>query len=173
MIKDDPHVFQGLRRDNHQIRQDSKFLWDAHNIRITNRDDNTLYAITNERGTLNTHITFKGTYLGHCVLKEYLVVFTKEVTNDGKSFDYIYRVHKEVNNYKKVILFRGDLKFNLEYPIKTLGTIENKLIYKVYWIDGFNQPRLIIISKPENNNIIKDDYTDTLYKQNDTTIFSG
>lgn len=172
MIKDDPHVFQGLRRDNHQIRQDSKFLWDAHNIRITNRDDNTLYAITNERGTLNTHITFKGTYLGHCVLKEYLVVFTKEVTNDGKSFDYIYRVHKEGNNYKKVILFRGDLKFNLEYPIKTLGTVENKLIYKVYWIDGFNQPRLIIISKPENNNIIKDDYTDILYKQNDFNFIS-
>ena len=36
MMKEDNHVFQGLRRDNQQIRQDAKFLWDAHNIRITN-----------------------------------------------------------------------------------------------------------------------------------------
>lgn len=172
MIKDDPHVFQGLRRDNHQIRQDSKFLWDAHNIRITNRDDSTLYAITNEKGTLNTNITFNGSYLGHCVLKEYLVVFTKEVISEEKSYDYIYRVYKKGNTYKKVILFKGNLNFNLKYPIKTLGTVENKLIYKVYWIDGLNQPRLIIISKPENNNIILDDYTNELYKENDFNFIS-
>ena len=50
-MQQDNHVFQGLRRDNHQIRQDAKFLWDAHNIRFTARDDNTLLSMTNERGT--------------------------------------------------------------------------------------------------------------------------
>ena len=43
-MQEDNHIFQGLRRDNHQIRQDAKFLWDAHNIRFTARDDNTLLS---------------------------------------------------------------------------------------------------------------------------------
>ena len=57
-MQEDNHIFQGLRRDNHQIRQETKFLWDAHNIRITNREDNTLLSITNEKGTSNELKTF-------------------------------------------------------------------------------------------------------------------
>lgn len=49
MMKEENHIFQGLKRDTHQIRQDAKFLWDAHNIRITNREDNSLFSITNEK----------------------------------------------------------------------------------------------------------------------------
>lgn len=76
MMREENHVFQGMRRDNHQIKQDAKFLWDAYNIRITNRDDSTLLSITNERGTSSPLLTFNEYYVGHCVLGKYLVVFT-------------------------------------------------------------------------------------------------
>ena len=74
-MQEDNHIFQGLRRDNHQIRQETKFLWDAHNIRLTNRDDSTLLSITNERGTSAPMLTFNNYYVGHCVLGKYLIVF--------------------------------------------------------------------------------------------------
>lgn len=35
MIKQDNHAFQGMKKDSHPIRQDGKFLWEAHNIRFT------------------------------------------------------------------------------------------------------------------------------------------
>lgn len=149
-MKEDNHVFQGLRRDNHQIRQDAKFLWDAHNIRITNREDNTLLSITNEKGTSDSLVTFQGYYVGHCVLGKYLVVFT---ANDDGSDNYIYRVEKTDSGYKTIILFyeaeAWEGSWNPNNPIEALGVYETELVQKVYWVDGINQPRVINIAKPE------------------------
>lgn len=149
-MQEDNHIFQGLRRDNHQIRQDAKFLWDAHNIRLTNRDDSTLLSLTNERGTSDKLITFQGHYVGHCVLGKYLVVFT---SNDDGSDNYIYRIEKVENNYKTIILFhKGDVWdhcWKPSNPIEAIGVYETELVQKVYWVDGVNQPRMINIAKPE------------------------
>lgn len=156
-MQEDNHVFQGLRRDNHQIRQDAKFLWDAHNIRITNREDNTLLSLTNEKGTSDSLVEFQGYYVGHCVLGKYLVVFT---ANDDASYCTIYRVERlEDGGYKTIILFKDnsgqpwwseDSKgWAPGHPIEALGCYENELIQKVYWIDGISQPRVINIVQPE------------------------
>ena len=67
-MQEDNHIFKGIKRDIHQIRQEAKFLWDAHNIRLTNRDESTLFSITNERGTSEVLLTFNECYVGHCVL---------------------------------------------------------------------------------------------------------
>lgn len=142
------HIFQGLRRDNHQIRQDNKYLWNAHNIRLTNRDDNTAFSITNERGTFNTHITFKGLYVGHCTLDKYLIVFTYDPTSKD---NYIYRVEFDGTSYKSIILFKGNINkpFTHYNPIEAIGNYETEFIQKIYWVDGVNQPRVINIAKPE------------------------
>ena len=153
MIQQENHIFQSLRRDNHPIRQKAECLWDAHNIRITNRDDSTLLSITNERGPEYTGIDFEGQYVGHCVLGKYLVVFTCESVGGDK----IYRIYRvEYNTLKKEVLFEytdTDSKWNKgwtpEHPIQTLGYYETDLIQKVYWIDGVNQPRVINITKKE------------------------
>lgn len=139
-MQEDNHIFQGLRRDNHQIRQDEKFLWNAHNIRLTNRDDSTLLSITNEKGTSNPLSTFTGQYVGHCVLGKYLVIFTA----DGED-NYIYRVEKGDTNYISSTLYSGNLNISADNPIEALGVYENELVQKVYWIDGKNQPRVINI----------------------------
>ena len=150
MMQEDIHLFQGLRRDNHQIRQDSKFLWDAHNIRLTSREDSTLLSLTNEKGTSDELITFNGFYVGHCVLGKYLVVFT---ANDDSSDNYIYRVEKTSSGYKTIILFyESDIwenGWNPEHPIEAIGVYETQFIQKVYWVDGVNQPRVINIAQPE------------------------
>lgn len=144
------HIFQGLRRDNHQIRQDNKYLWDAHNIRLTNRDDNTDFSITNERGTLETDITFKGLYVGHCTLDKYLIVFTYDSTSNN-NINYIYRVEFDGTNYKSIILFKGNINkpFTPDNPIEAIGNYETEFVQKIYWVDGVNQPRVINIAKPE------------------------
>ena len=147
-MQEDNHIFQGLRRDNHQIRQETKFLWDAHNIRLTNRDDSTLLSITNERGTSAPMLTFKNYYVGHCVLGKYLIVFTA-TEDDG--YSCIYRVEKVNNNYTSTILYEGFLGLSPHNPIEAIGVYENELVQKVYWIDGVNQPRVINIVKENPN----------------------
>lgn len=156
MIKSDAHIFGGMQRDRSVSKQSPEFLWDAYNVRMTARDGDTMLSITNEKGTsivedssLTTpkEIEFKGTYLGHCVINNYLIVFT---TDNGK--DYIYRVDKSYN-YHTDLLWDGDSKgslgFGKDYPIECLGVYENSEIQKVYWVDGKNQPRVInIMSDP-------------------------
>lgn len=144
MKKIDQHIFSGMQRDLSISKQKPEFLWDAHNIRLTAREGDTMLSITNEKGTSEINdVSFIGNFLGYCVLDNYLVVFTADIQNN---IDYIYRIDKN-NSYHQDILFSGDLSFNLEHPIETLGVYENELIQKVYWVDGFNQPRVINITK--------------------------
>lgn len=142
MIKQDIHAFQGMRRDNHPIRQESKYLWEAHNIRFTAREDNTLLAMTNERGPKYTNVELLGQYVGHCVLGNYIVVFTYyRKTSDN----YIYRIYKKDNTWKEDLLYKGNLNMDDEHLAQTLGIYEGNLVQKVYWVDGKNQPRVINI----------------------------
>ena len=161
----DSHKFIGMSRDTHPINQKPELLWEAHNIRITNRDDSTLLAITNEKGNLNTGVTFNGQYLGHCVLGKYLVVFTV----DDSNISYIYRVNnREDGSMRKVLLVKTNNLLNKDFPVQTLGIEETSLINKVYWVDGNSQPRKINITLPELRHAPSntDDYSN-YYEKND------
>lgn len=149
MMQQDNHIFQGMRRDTHPIRQDGKFLWDAHNIRLTAREGDSMYSITNERSTKEL-FTFSSTetYIGHTVLGKYLVLFTHSNNNTG---DIIYRINLDTlpDEASKVVLYEGPLNFDKDFPIQAIGDYESELIQKVYWVDGKNNPRVINITKPE------------------------
>ena len=147
-MKQDMHVFQGMRRDNHPIRQETKFLWEAHNIRFTARDDNTLLSMTNEKGTDQKDPVIKGQYVGHCVLGEYLVVFTM----DNSEVNHIYRIcrtSKVDDQWSTSEIYKGNLNMEPTHPAQTLGIYEGDLVQKVYWVDGINQPRSINIVADE------------------------
>lgn len=158
MLNTDAHIFSGMQRDMSVSKQKPEFLWDAHNIRLTAREKDTMLSITNEKGTSQIKdVAFNGTYLGHCVMGNYLIVFTTnpgEVKVVGTQIqqvpDKIYKVNKG-NGYSTEILFEGELNFDAAYPIETLGIYENELVQKVYWVDGHNQPRLINIVKNNAN----------------------
>lgn len=156
MLKQDLHIFSGMQRDPAISKQKAEFLWDAHNIRLTAREQDTLLAMTNEKGTTRLLVssTIKGTYLGHAVLNNYLVLFT---IDKDTNINYIHRIEKVGSGYILYTLFEGNLNFNLNYPIETLSYYETANIQKIYWIDGLNQPRVINIVREK----LEDDYKTT------------
>ena len=111
---------QGMSRDlgiSQLSEQKANFAFENHNIRITAIDDNTLYTVTNEKGTKDTDIVLEGTFLGSCNINKYIVVFT---TYSEK--DFIYRLSVEDNHITSYLLSEGDLNFNVNNP-----NLENKM----------------------------------------------
>lgn len=145
--------FKGLQQDLPMSLHQNGFFSDAHNIRIipTNAEDK--LAITNERGTLNMQLqlgddqqtdSILGTYLGHCVISKWVVIFIKKDSQENP--DNIYALDTD-NNWKIHSIAEGKFNFSLDHPIETLGVYENNLAIKVYWVDGLNQPRVINVAK--------------------------
>lgn len=157
----EPHIFKGMQRDLSISKYDVNFLYDAHNIRLTAREEDTLLSITNERGPNQIkdkdgkNIEIKGTYLGHCLLNKYLVIFSTDAINER---DYITRIDLSTNTVKALYnsfeyISHKSLGFSVDHKIEAIASYENEKIQKVYWTDGKNQPRFINIS-PENDNKI-------------------
>lgn len=162
-LRNEHHSFTGMQRDMSISKQPTSFLYEGHNIRLTPRNGDTMYAITNEKGTVNTNVTISGTYLGHCLLNEYLVVFSKSST------DFITRIN--LRTLEKTILFQGPLGFSLTYPIEAIGSYENENIQKVYWTDGHNQPRFInIVGDTSRYNKDSFDFTPAIEFKNEHSI---
>lgn len=133
----DPHIFTGMQRDRSISKHDGQFLYDAHNIRFTPMNGDTMLSITNEKGPMNIG-TIEGNYVGHCVLNNYVVIFTT-----SNAYDRIYVIN-ESEEY--TLIYKGQLNLSVNNPIEALGVYENDLVQKVYWTDGNNQPRVINIS---------------------------
>lgn len=162
MILQDKHSFIGMRTDNTPVTQESRFLRDAYNIRFTDIDNSSFLALTNERGNKKLELVsdyekldniIYGTYIGHCIVGEYLVIFThSNIVNMGIFKDHIYAVYcdKATNQYILKHIYEGNnLHFMTDYPLQTLGVIEGDSVYKVYWTDGVNPPRVINILQKE------------------------
>jgi hypothetical protein len=149
-IQNEHHSFTGMQRDLSPSKHPTSFLYDAKNIRLTSREGDTMFAITNEKGTLKTDVSLKGNYLGHCLLNNYLIVFThitpnisdnSNLQNEKEGPDFIYRI--DLDTLEVITLKTGDYSFS-EF-ITAVGSYENENIQKVYWTDGVNQPRIINI----------------------------
>lgn len=163
MIQQERHIFKGIQRDLSVSKFNAEFAYDAYNIRLTARDNNTLLSATNEKGTLEIPIEWKDkdiinindyNILGYAVLNEYLVLFIQYIELEIYH-DAIVRL--ELNNAKDkfngVILFdqtgdknTGALNFNIKNPIESLPIYESKDVQKIYWVDGINPVRVINIS---------------------------
>lgn len=142
-LKSDPHIFSGMQRDMSVSKQKAESLYDAKNLRFTARDGDTMLSITNEKGTSKvvTELRIEGDYLGHCVVDDYVVLFTHR-TDGEDTPDHIYKITNLGDTTADIVsLYEGNLKFSA--PIETLGVYENDNIQKVYWTDGVNQPRMI------------------------------
>lgn len=174
---------RGMIRDvnNSDISQVSKdnsthlYAYENMNMRINAVDDNTQFALTNEKGTMpidnivGLPDNIQGTPIGQNVLNDTITLFTTDeqfkvpnisysehivniipqrrdiVINFGYKKDRIYKLWFDNTVLKGSLLYVGDLKFNIENPIDTVSFYENDDLKKVYWIDGLNQPRVINI----------------------------
>ena len=141
-MNQDYHIFQGMRQDNPPTRQNAQFLWDAYNIRLTNRGDNSLLNVSNEKGNKEL-LTLDGKYVGYCIVGDYLTVFT--VTRDDRFRKYYTNIYRIDKNFKvKTLISNVALNMTSSY-IETLGVYEGEFVQKIYWVDGVNQPRVINI----------------------------
>lgn len=138
----------------------STFAYENHNIRITTTNDSTLLAVTNEKGPYQGDVeTMNGKYLGHCIIGKYLIVFTHcESTVAEEAGDYIYKIEivpqEEGSNISCIPIFKGgNLNFEYDHPIETIGWYESEDIQKVYWVDGKNPTRFINIVSSEEFDI--------------------
>lgn len=136
-------------------------------------DDKYYYYTEYEKSKDTTTVfldTIEGTYLGHSILNDTLVLFTKKV--DGEYKDFIYALKLDGNTLVGEIKYKGNLNFSLDHPIETLPYYESELVQKVYWVDGLNQPRVIniaaedIIERPDT----QFDFNPTITKFPEVTI---
>lgn len=166
------NVIKGMRQDISPSKANPEYIFDARNIRLTARGNDTLLSISNEQGTSECSPTdgylIQGIVLGYCVLNKFLVVFSRSYLRYDKTTEYITRVYYQNNEWKSDILYTTKNRgLNFGDTIQTLGIYENENIQKVYWVDGVNQPRVINITKDylENKTVeeISKSYTDTSF----------
>lgn len=152
--------------------QSNEYATYMNNIRIT-KDDNGILSLQFERGNKRLNLDIKGCVIGTCVLNKYLVLFTQETNTHRRpngeiviiKTDHIYRLEIINEDLNIVEIFTGNLNFDTEYPLETLGVYENENIQKVYFIDGKNQARVINILEDYN---LK--YQDTLSEYKKTAF---
>lgn len=154
MLKKEVHVFKGMNRDNNPMSIDPTLAFEIRNMRITiDKTNNSLLSLVNEKGPEDTGLSIAGTYLGHAVLNNYLIIFSTSSFNNIK-YDHIqiYEVNLSIE-YKGDLLDYVDVGFNVNNPIETIALYENNALQKVYFTDGLNQPRVINIIATKNYKI--------------------
>lgn len=127
--------------------QSNEYATYMKNIRLT-EDDNGILSLQFEKGNTKL-LDISGTPIGVCILNKYLIIFTHSTRLKGTEIfsttDNIYRIEIKEDTLNKELLFSGNLNFDTNHPIETLGVYENENIQKVYFIDGKNQARVINI----------------------------
>ena len=162
---------KGMNRDMSVSAFSNEFSFENRNMRLSATDGNTLMSWVNEKGTsklslsidvapwegLSSDIIY-GAPIGTAVINDQLVLFTT-----ASDADYIYVFWYEdvsseddeqedtdgiisYDSLRGKLLYRGHLNFDTDHPIETLVSFEAKHIQKVYWTDGYNQPRVINIA---------------------------
>lgn len=142
---------KGLNLDSQQGMQDNQYASYLLNVRLNRESDRGLLAITNEQGNLKLvpsgeSTTIIGTPLGAQKTNKGLVLFTHD---DIEGLDYIYNISilEDCTKYNAVLIHSKDLNFSLNYPIDSIYEYESELVQKIYWIDGNNPPRMLILNK--------------------------
>lgn len=195
MNKQEQHIVSGMSRDSAINQFSPKLVYEAKNIRITARGESTLLSVTNERGTKPITLeggSIEGTPIGSAVINDYLVLFTtacnaEEPQQNSRLEDHIYRIQLSDTEATGncISLFSGYLGFSTKHPIETLPLFENKDLQKVYWVDGYNQPRVVNIadtslettlSNPDSMNFSREvalDHTIKVTKRNTGGTFAA
>lgn len=127
--------------------QSNEYATYMKNIRLT-EDNNGVLSLQFEKGNTKL-LDISGTPIGVCILNKYLIIFTHSTRLEGTEIfsttDNIYRIEIKEDTLNKELLFSGNLNFDTNHSIETLGVYENENIQKVYFIDGKNQARVINI----------------------------
>ena len=188
MIKSITFKTKGMQRDLSASAFNPEFAFENKNIRILSNSENSLSSITNEKG--NKVLNFEGVSsiigipVGQAVVDNDLILFStfnKDVNDinyieDGKEYyiiadeldldvdleeeDKIYKFNIKEDKAVGEVLYSGNLNLDTQHPIEAVSVYENSELKKLYWTDGFNQPRVINIAAAKH---IRDKWKDTSF----------
>lgn len=165
------HSYNGMNRDTTKSQFPQNFYFEGSNIRIVTTDSQSTGSVTNEKGNSliltipipiinhqNKTISYNSKVLnyttnelvshtasglqkiiGNTTTRDDIILFTTDDTN----FDCIWKV--DYLTYDITLLYLRDLNFSTSRPIQALNNFENKIIDKVYWVDGVSQLRSVNI----------------------------
>ena len=88
-----------------------------------------------------------GRYCGGCETPDGVVIFT----NDNGNNNIYYIKNTDGDEISVDIIYSGSLGISEKHKVEALFRFESEDVQKVYWVDGVNQPRVINIAKPVNN----------------------
>ena len=163
---------RGMNRDLSVASFNPEFSFENLNLRLSTNENNTMLSWVNEKGTAkitlvdadkNT-VTLMGIPTGQAVINHQIVLFTHEEAG-GDYPDHIYLLYppnEDSNTCLVEELYKGNLELDSSRPLETLVSYETELVQKVYWVDGYNQPRVINI-KGNIRDYHPEDGTDTQF----------
>ena len=151
----------GMIQDKAVNQFDANYAYELRNIRIVTTGDNTTSCLTNEKSNVRK-LDLEGLVLGCQEIDNKVILFARSDT----AVDYILLIEEENDTLKSNVLYKGDLNFDFQHPIESIGIYETSEVQKVYWVDGKNTPRVLLL------NLEKVDGNYTKYiKENDDTQF--
>lgn len=100
MVKQDVHIVKGMQKDLSVSKASNEFVFDAYNIRITARENNTLFSVTNEKGNLEKDISL----IGQDIVSNLISESTNGIASE-------YPVAKDVNVLVRYINISGKKDF--------------------------------------------------------------
>jgi hypothetical protein len=164
----------GVDSDTSHNKYPNTHYFDAENMRIISNHPSASGALSNVAGnTLKLTFDTGDVIIGFCKIrsnytepsKDSIVFFTYNATGVSSRI-YIfegdpYMVTGNISmvaafhtvtggayNYKCGLLYKSnDLNFSASYPIKAEGRYESEDLRKVYWVDGLNNMRYMIIDR--------------------------
>jgi hypothetical protein len=205
MIRTSKHISTfagGIDRDTSVNKTDNTHYYDAENMRIMSEDPSSMGAMTNVKGNL-LRLTFDAgdVILGHCKIrsnyteptKDSIVFFVYNATGTSSKIYLFegdpYLVEENVvmgipfqaltygsYNYKAGYIYaNSDLGFDPSYPIRAEGRYESALIRKVYWVDGLNYIRYMILDRVNDSDpvTIFDINPSSILTEATTSLLSG
>jgi hypothetical protein len=166
------HSYGGMMQDVTTNKFSNGFYFEGKNIKIAATDSQSTGAVTNEKGNLLTltipvpiinysaktisygikSLSYNTSELigpsqsldqiiiGHTLYRDGAILFT----TDSLGFDCVWKYNFAANDL--TLLYLRNMGFNILKPIQAVNNFENKLIDKVYWVDGLNQMRFLNIN---------------------------
>ena len=158
---------KGMNQDLSVSAFNPEFSFENINLRLSTNDGNTMLSWVNEKGPKKMNIVIStkpwassspvayyilGKTIGTAVINHQLVLFTTTSPQKYTKPDSIYvlQLNSDKTALTGKVIYNGNLNFNPVYPIETLTSYEAEHIQKVYWTDGFNQPRIINIAASDS-----------------------
>lgn len=160
-IKQTEYNIKGLRQDVSRSKHSAEYAIELKNVRLTAREESTMLSVTNEKGTsflLDLNLDEEDTIVGQVSFDDNIIVFT----NTNKV------ILVNVTHKKHTLLITLENDYNVEC-VEALVSIESEALVKIYWVDGVNQPKMMLLERIINDN---DEY-DYIVKNESSMSFNS